>query len=485
MTSEERGTDAASARPRPEPPPERESTTEGRVAGIPYRATAATYHLRDEEGKVRAALFHVAYVRTDVEDLRRRPVTFAFNGGPGSSSVWLHLGLLGPRRVRLGDEPIPPRPPYEAVENEHTVLDLSDLVLIDPVTTGWSRPVEGEEAKEFHGLDEDARWVAEFIRLWLSRHRRWESPRFLVGESYGATRAAALSLHLADRLGIALNGVALISPALAFQTMHPQLGNDLPYVLFLPGYAATAWYHGTIDRRRWGTVRELTDEVEDFALGEYASVLLRGSRASRREREAAHRGLRRYTGLPADFLWRCDLRVPPTRFFKELLRDRRRTVGRLDSRVLGIDADATGERPDYDPSYALVQGVFTAAVNQYLRRDLSFDSDLVYETITERVQPWRWGEAGDGRYVEVASRLRAGMHRNRRMRVFVACGYYDLATPFAAVEWILDHMGLDPELRPNLTLERYEAGHMMYVHEPSARRLRADLGRWLEEAAGD
>src|SRR5581483_4121286 len=239
----------------------------------------------------------------DVEDARARPVIFAFNGGPGSSSVWLHLGFLGPRRVRIGDAAIPPQPPYETVENEHTVLDVSDVVLIDPVTTGWSRPVEGEDPKHFHGLEEDTRWVAEFIRLWLSRHRRWESPKFLVGESYGTTRAASLSGYLADKLGIYLNGVALISAVLMFQTTHSQLGNDLPYVLLLPTYAATAWYHRVVDRRRWKTVRALTDEVEKFALGEYASVLLRGSRSTQREREAVHRRLRQYTGLPADFLW--------------------------------------------------------------------------------------------------------------------------------------------------------------------------------------
>lgn len=467
----------------PEPPPEREAVTEHRVKGFPYRATAATYHLKDEkDGKVKASLFHVSYVRTDAKAAGGRPVTFVFNGGPGSSSVWLHLGMFGPRRVVVGDSTTPPAPPYRAVENGETLLDDSDLVFIDPVTTGWSRAATTEEAKQFHGLQEDTESVAELIRLWLSRNGRWQSPKFLIGESYGTTRASSLAGHLADKHGVYLNGVALISAILLFQTARPDPGNDLPYVLFLPTYAATGWYHGTVDRKRWRSLRALTDEVEEFALGAYASLLLRESRASDAEREDVLRRLAAYTGLSDTFLREANLRIAPQRYFKELLRDRRRTVGRLDSRFLGIDRDAAGEGPEYDPAYAVIQGIFTAAVNHYLRVDLGFENDALYDVLTDKVRPWKWGDNGDGKYPEVVSALRLAMNRNRAMRVLVASGYYDFATPFAAAEWTLDHMDLEPELRGNVTTTRYEAGHMMYVHEPSIRQLRADVGSWMKEA---
>lgn len=467
----------------PEPPPERESVTEHRVKGFPYKATAATYHLKDEkDGKVKASLFHVSYVRGGIKDAGRRPVTFIFNGGPGSSSVWLHLGLFGPRRVVIGDATTPPPPPYRAVENAQTLLDDSDLVFIDPVTTGWSRATETDDAKQFHGLKEDTESVAEFIRLWLSRNGRWESPKFLMGESYGTTRASSLAGYLADKQGIYLNGVALISAILLFQTARPDPGNDLPYVLFLPSYAATGWYHKTVDRRRWRSLKGLTDEVEEFALGDYASLLMRGSRASDAEREAVLRKLVDYTGLSEAFLREADLRVAPHRYFKELLRSQRRTVGRLDSRFLGIDRDAAGENPEYDPAYAVIQGIYTAAVNHYLRVDLGFENDALYDVLTDKVRPWKWGDNGEGKYPEVVSALRLALNRNRAMRVLLASGYYDFATPFCAAEWTLDHMSLDPELRGNLTTTRYEAGHMMYVHEPSIKKLREDIREWMKEA---
>jgi carboxypeptidase C (cathepsin A) len=469
-----------------EAPPDREAVTEGSVTigrtKVPYRAVAGTYTMKEEDGTPKATFFYVAYTRTGVKDPARRPVTFAFNGGPGSSSVWLHMGLFGPRRVPLGDADTPPAPPYRAVENEHSILDLSDLVMIDPVSTGFSRPVKAEDGKEYHGLEEDTASVAEFIRLWTSRNRRWESPKFVMGESYGTTRAAALAGHLTEKLGMYLNGVVLISTILLFQTARPDPGNDLPYILFLPTYAATAWYHQKLDRRRWKSLKALTDAVEEFALGDYASVLMRGSRASAEERAAVADRLGEYSGLGRDFVERADLRVIPQRFFKELLRDRRRTTGRLDTRYTGIDRDAAGEAPEYDPAYSMIQGVYTAAINDYIRRDLKFDSDLLYDIISEKVRPWKWGEQGDGKYPEVVSPLRSALNRNRHMRVLVASGYYDLATPFCAAEWTVDHMQLDPEVRANVTFTRYEAGHMMYVHEPSIKQLRRDLGEFMEAA---
>jgi carboxypeptidase C (cathepsin A) len=465
---------------KPVPPAERESVTEhtasigGRL--VPYRALATTTTLRADDGEPRASVFSVAYTRTDIDDPASRPLTFVFNGGPGSSSAWLHLGLVGPRRVDMPDGQTAPPAPYRVADNDASLLDVSDLVFIDPVSTGYSRAAAGQEARQFHGFREDLDSVGEFIRVYTTRAGRWSSPKFLVGESYGTTRAAGLAHHLQQRHGMYLAGVGLISAILIFQANQPHPGNDLPYALFLPTYAATAWYHGRVNRDRFDSLRALTDEVEQFALTEYASLLLLGGRASTGARRSVLERMAAYTGLAPTFLESCDLRVGPGRFFKELLRNERRTVGRLDSRFTGIDADSAGEVPEYDPAYAVIYAPFTAAVNAYLRSELGFESDVRYEVLNgEGVRPWNFGDDGENRYLEVASMLRQAMTWNRRLRVLLASGYFDLATPFAAAEWTLDHMGLDPSLAGNLRTTRYEAGHMMYIHEPSRDQLADEL----------
>ncbi|HEY4025881.1 MAG TPA: peptidase S10 [Candidatus Dormibacteraeota bacterium] len=464
---------------KPAPPPEAESASEhtARIGGreIAYRAVARTTTLRGGDGEPRASVFSVAYTRTDVDDPATRPLTFVFNGGPGSSSAWLHLGLAGPRRVDMPDGPTVPPAPYRVIDNDASLLDVSDLVFIDPVSTGYSRPVEGQEAKQFHGFREDLESVGELIRLHTSRAGRWQSPKFLVGESYGTTRAAGLADHLQERHGMYLGGVGLISAVLLFQANRPGLGNDLPHVLNLPTYAATAWYHRKLEPRT-DDLRSLTDEVEEFALSDYASVLLQGSRASEVARRGVLDRLAAFTGLSRTFLETADLRVGPGRFFKELLRSERRTVGRLDTRFTGIDSDAAGEVPEYDPSYTVIQAPFTAAVNAYLRGELGFESDLPYEVLNgEAVRPWNYGEDGNNRYLDAASMLRQAMHWNRDLKVLLASGYYDMATPFAAAEWTLDHMGLDPSLAGNVRTTRYEGGHMMYIHPASRDRLALEL----------
>jgi carboxypeptidase C (cathepsin A) len=384
--------------------------------------------------------------------------------------------------VDVPDGPTAPTGPYRVLDNEASLIEASDLVFIDPVSTGYSRAAPGQEARQFHGFREDLESVAEFIRLYTTRTGRWESPKFLVGESYGTTRAAALAHHLQDRHGMYLNGVALISAILLFQTARAEPGNDLPHVLLLPTYAATAWYHGRLDRH-FTELRALVDEVEEFALGDYASLLLRGRRASAANRDSALERLAAYTGLAPAFLESCDLRVTPARFFKELLRSERRTVGRLDSRFTGIDADAAGEAPEYDPSYSIIQAAFTPAVNAYLRGELGFETDMLYEVLNgERVRPWSFGDDGENRYLDVASMLRQAMSRNRHLRVLLASGYFDLATPFAAAEWTLDHMGLDPSLTGNIRTTRYESGHMMYLHPPSRGELSRELRRLIQVA---
>ena len=473
--------------PTPAPPPERESVTErtARIAGreVGYRAVASTTTLRGDDGKPRASVFSVTYTRTDVEDVAARPLSFVFNGGPGSSSTWLHMGLVGPRRVDMPDGPVAPQAPYRVIDNDASLLDVSDLVFIDPVSTGYSRPAEGQDAKQFHGFREDVESVGEFIRMHTTRTGRWASPKFLVGESYGTTRAAGLARHLADRHGIYVTGVGLISAVLMFQASGMNPGNDLGYVLALPTYAATAWYHGRL-ASRFDDLRTLTDEVEEFALGDYAAVLLQGSRASEAARASVLDRLAEYTGLAPAFLQAGDLRVTGRRFFKELLRSERRTVGRLDTRFTGIDADAAGESAEYDPAYAVIQAPFSAAVNAHLRGELEFEADLPYEVLNGgKVRPWNYGDDGSNRYLDVASGLREAMSWSRGMRVLLASGYYDMATPFAAAEWTLDHMGLDPSLAGNVRTTRYESGHMMYIHPPSRDRLAAELRSLVTGAA--
>ena len=460
-----------------EPPEERSTTTTHSVTlggkKVAYRATAGTFHLKDNEGKVKASLFHVAYVREGVEDSAARPVTFAFNGGPGSSSVWLHLGILGPRRIVVGDVLQALPPPYALSDNALSPLDFTDLVFIDPVSTGWSRPAPGADAKEFHGVREDAESVSDFIRLWLTRERRWPSPKYLIGESYGTTRASALSSVLQERHGIYLNGIVLVSAVLYLQTIQVRAGNDLPFPLYLPSYAVTALYHDRV-RAQGRAIGELAAEVEEFALGDYASALMRVGRVTEAERGRILRRLAAYTGLSRDYVDRCDLRIDPMRFEKELLRSNGLTMGRFDARATGVDSDFAGERPEFDPSYHLVQAPYSAAVNHYLRAELEFEEDLPYYLLAD-VSPWKLVEPEQGGFLEVGSRLRTAIAHNPDMRVLLMSGYYDLATPFLGAEWTLDHIRVPAPSRGNLQRRRYEAGHMMYTHEPSAQAMRKDL----------
>jgi carboxypeptidase C (cathepsin A) len=453
---------------------------------LDYTAEAGTFVLyeEDEEGRAehKAKIFFVAYTLDGVEEPEKRPLTFSFNGGPGSSSVWLHMGLLGPWRVDLGQDGHLPPPPYRLVENAHSLLDESDLVFIDPVSTGYSRPVEGQEAKQYHEFQKDIESIAEFIRLYTTRRQRWLSPKFLIGESYGTTRAAALSGLLQEKHGYYLNGIMLISSILDFQTAFFAPGNELPYIFFLPTYAAIAWYHKQLDDSLPQDLEQLLAEVQAFAEGEYAAVLFQGAGLSPEERAEMAQKVARYTGLTADYIERADLRPEIHRFVKELLRNQRRTVGRLDGRFTGIDRDAAGEHYEYDPSYANIQGPYTAGFNDYVRRNLNFESDLPYEILTDRVHPWSY-EVHQNKYVYVAETLRKAMSDNPYLKVFVANGYYDLATPYAATEYTFNHLGIDPTLQENVSMAYYEAGHMMYIHLPSLVRLKQDLANFLSAAS--
>jgi carboxypeptidase C (cathepsin A) len=441
---------------------------------IKYSATAGTFVLKSEEGTPKASVFYVAYTKDDVTDLAKRPVTFTFNGGPGSASIWLHVGAFGPRRVEMGDAGALLGPPYKLVDNEYSMLDVTDLVFIDPVSTGYSRPAPGESPNQFHGIEEDVQSVGEFIRMYATRNKRWTSPKFLAGESYGTTRAAGLSGYLQDRYGMYLNGIMLISTILNFQTAEFDRGNDLPYVLYLPTYTAIAWYHKKLPADLQGDLQKAIAESRAYAVSEYTDILAMGDDLPAAKRTEVAQKLSRLTGLSADYIDRSNLRIEIFRFDKELMRNERRTLGRLDGRFTGIDLDAAGAAPEYDPSMAAIIGPYTATFSDYVRGDLKFESDLPYEFLTGRVRPWNY-HPYENRYVNVAETLRSAMNRNPFLQVYVAKGYYDLATPFFAADYTMDHLGLDASLRGHLSGGYYEAGHMMYVHVPSLAKLSKDL----------
>ncbi len=449
---------------------------------IKYTATAGTLVMKNDEGKPKATIFFIAYTKNGVDDLAQRPITFAFNGGPGSSSVWLHLGMLGPKRVKLPDDASPVPPPYELTANPHSLLDITDLVFIDPVSTGFSRPAKGEEDDQFHGYEEDLRSVGQFIHDYVTKYGRWRSPKFLIGESYGGLRAAGLSGHLRERYNMPLNGVLMVSPAINFQALGFSPGNDLPFVLFVPSYAATAWYHKALPGDLQAlTLDEVVKQATDFALNEYTLAMMKGQSLSDEERNAIAEKLARFTGLSKEYVLNANLRISMGRFGKELLRGRGRTIGRYDSRYTGIDADSAGEGAEYDPSGETIFGPFTATINDYLRNELKVDDDdHVYEILTGAVQPWNYGR--QARSPDASNTLRQTMSAIPFMKLFVAAGHYDLATPPATSRYSVEHMRLPQHLQKNINFHTYEGGHMMYVYEPSMKQLRKDIEAFYESA---
>lgn len=442
---------------------------------IAYTATAGRLTLLDDNEKdPTARMFFIAYTRDDGKP-GNRPVTFCFNGGPGSCSVWLHLGMLGPKRVVLPDEPVFARPPARLVNNDFSLLDVTDLVFIDPVSTGFSRPEKPEDKSDFHGFHEDINSVGQFIHDYTTRFGRWGSPKYILGESYGGLRAAGLSGHLQDRYRIELNGAVIVSGVINFQTLRFTYGNDLPNIVFLPAYAATAWYHKALDDDLQSkSVAEVCEIAEKFAFGRYATALLAGDGLGKKKRAAIAKELSRLTGLSEEFVNASDLRISMQRFGKELLRDRDLVVGRFDSRYTGVSRTRAGETPDFDPSGAAVFGAFTGAMNQYLHDDLEVKEDRVYEILTGKVHPWSY-DAFENRYVDASETLRQAMASNPWLKIFIAAGYYDLATPPTAMEYTISHLALTPERRENVTTRMYEGGHMMYVNLSALEQLRKDL----------
>lgn len=441
---------------------------------INYTATAGYTLLKTEEGEPRAKIFSVAYTLDGVADPAKRTITYAFNGGPGSASVWLHMGALGPKRIVMTEEGGATPPPYQVVDNEYSWLEFTDLVFIDPVMTGFSRPAKGVDKKEFTGYEEDLESVGEFIRLYTSRNGRWNSPKYLAGESYGTTRASGLAGHLQDRYGLYLNGLVLISHITNFQTARFQIGNDLPYPLFLPTYAATAWYHKKLSPA-YTDLQKLLEEVEDFATTDYTLALMKGDQLSESERLAIADKLSRYTGLSEAYILQANLRPVIHNFTKELRRQEGLTVGRLDSRFTGTDYDGTGENAEFDPSYnKAIYGPYSMAINDHLKRTLHYTNDIPYEILTGRVRPWNYSNV-QNEYLNAAETLRQALHKNPYLRVLVCNGYYDLATPYFATEYTFSHMFLDKALKDNISMKYYESGHMMYIHKPSLVQMTEDV----------
>ncbi|HKJ90662.1 MAG TPA: hypothetical protein VJ960_05980 [Oceanipulchritudo sp.] len=452
---------------------------------LSYTARAGKLILKNETGEPTAGIFFVAYTRDD-SDPEERPVTFSFNGGPGSSSIWMHMGLLGPRRVLLDEDGFALPPPHQLVDNAWSLLDETDLVFIDPVSTGFSRPLDPEKEKAFHGLNEDVEAVGEFIRRYISEYTRWASPKFLIGESYGTTRAAALSLHLQNRHGLYLNGIMLVSSVLDFATLRYSEDNDLPYVLFLPSLAATAHYHQRLPRPlQQLPLKELLERAEAFATGPYREALFAGDSLSDETFNEVAGNLADFIGIPCEEIISRRLRLDAFTFFPTLLEDQNRTVGRFDGRYTGIaplpwERGRTGSA--YDPSYAQIYGAYSSAFNDYVRRELGYKSELPYEVIAS-VRPWDYGKEFDARYVNVSRRLREAMVMNRFLKVHVCSGYYDLATPYLATEYTLDRLFIEPEIRDNISISYYHAGHMMYTVEKELARQREALARFLREAS--
>jgi carboxypeptidase C (cathepsin A) len=467
------------------------STTQHRLSArgrtLDYSATAGTLIVRDDEDRPIASIGYVAYTRREEKGGGARPITFAFNGGPGSSSLWLHMGVLGPRRVVVSDpDPTPPAP-YRTVDNEYGLLDRSDLVMIDPVGTGVSHAVCDHKDDEFWGVDPDIDSVSRFIAQYLSDNNRWNSPKYLLGESYGTTRGAAIVNYLRERRSLHFNGLILVSVATDIEAIFAELpGNDRPYAVYLPAYAAVAWYHHVLPKQPAALEPFLT-EVRAFAAGQFTAALLKGDVLSDAERDAVVDKMHEYTGLSAEYLKAANLRVSENEFAHELLKARRLTVGRLDGRFTGPTPDPLARETDYDPQFESISAAYAATFLDYYHGDLKFGQGSTYRTTNFGIgEKWKWTHKtgrGEQPLVNSGVDLAEALMKDAGLRVLVLNGYYDLATPFSAAEYVMTHLGVPPAVGARIQLKYYEAGHMMYVHPPSIARMKADLDAFIDSTA--
>jgi len=466
------------------PPPQSYSSSHsGKFGGhtVNYTATAGETYLKDDDDEPKASIFSIAYIKDGVDDPTTRPVTFLWNGGPGSCSVWLHMGAFGPKRVAVpSDAKDDGAPPFRMEDNPLTILDVTDLVFVDPVGTGYSRALGEHENKEFWGISEDGRSIAEFIRAWITTNRRWASPKYIGGESYGTTRSAAVIRELEGGFDdVAVNGLILISTVMDFYTSAFETGNELGYVTYLPTMAATAAYHGKIDPPP-ADLEAFLVEAREFAIAEYAPALLRGNTLPAAERNRIRKKLSYFTGISEDYFKLSDLRITDQRYYKELLRDEGLVVGRLDGRFTGRDIDNAGEAPESDPSFYGIDGAYTAAINHYLASELGVEIDRQYKIFGSVYREWNWELPGEGFRsfnINVAPYIGTAMRQNSALRVFNAAGYYDFATPFFDAEMSFMRNGVVPD---RITYAYYQSGHMMYIHEPSLLQLMDDVRGFIQ-----
>ena len=474
----------AADKPKEEKPKEHAGQVTLGGAEVKYLAQTGTIPVLKEDGAVKADVFYVYYAATGADgkrlaakDASTRPITFCFNGGPGASAVWLHLGGLGPRRLDFPPDGLTPTTVSRIVDNPNSILDATDLVFVDPVSTGLSRAAKGEKPEQFFGVDEDIAAVGEFVRLFTTREQRWGSPKYLLGESYGVLRVSGLAAYLQQKHGMFAEGLMLMSGLVNFGTLSADSGNDLPFLLYLPTFTATAHYHKKLPADLMGDVDKAIAEARAFAQGEYAVALLKGAALAPGERRRVAEKLARFTGLTADLAEEQNLRIDPSFFRKALLKKEGKIIGRFDARVIGEDGDPGSQEPGYDPSFSNIVGGFSSAVNAYVRGELGYESDHPYYVLSGL--PWKW-TSFEGRYVSTEEKLAHALKTNPKMRVLVLASRRDLAVPEDSMRYSLSHLTLPASVRANIRTEHYDSGHMMYLLRPDAEKLRADLLKFLQ-----
>ena len=445
---------------------------------IKYTATAGTLILKDKEGNPEASMDYFAYVAKNTKE-NQRPITFVFNGGPGSSSIWLHMGALGPKRIVVADTTQTPPPPYDIVDNQFSILDKSDLVMIDPVGTGYSKALGKKKDEDFWGVDADIESLSHFIKQYVSENGRWNSPKYIIGESYGTTRGAGIVNYLQSNENMSFNGIVLISTAMDMNTLFDGVtGQELPYALYLPTYTAVAWYYHKIPAQN-SDLFSLLQKVRQFALNDYIAALLKGNAISDQERNDVAEKLHEYTGLSEDYILQANLRIQEGEFTQNLLHSERETVGRIDARFKGFTFDPLSQYAEYDPLFPSVSPAYTAAFLDYIHKDLNFGKDMDYSVLKSFFRKWKWKHSSpNGEYQFVANTsvdLAHAIVLNPYLKVLVMQGYFDLATPFLATEYTFSHMNVSKQLESNVEIKYYQAGHMMYIHKPSLEKMKKDL----------